>query len=880
MKFSSINRVVVCSLFLAMACGAARPMTIQLGPETTELISPGDTWSFFPGKTAPSTPASAWKELDFDDAKWASGEAGFGYGDDDDGTILDDMEAGYASVYIRKAFNIDSVPRDRDVELIMDYDDGFIAYLNGREVARSCVPSGDLTYATLASSSHEAAKPETFVLGAATDLFRQGRNVLAVEGHNVALVSTDFSLTPALRMPPATGYADGTYSVTTQMVTLTGHTSGLAAVRVKADDEIVDVDPVTKTWTAMLALIPGQNLIAAHAYNAAGTEVDYGEIKIDYTPPTNDGSKPPTRITGVLTKDTTLSGICEVTGTVTVPAGKVLTILPGTTLQMKSGASILVQGKLVAEGTEQSPIRFTRNAAGVTWKQIKFIEADDSRFAWCTFEYANSEGAHQDYYEPGPRNYHEAIVALACHLDFQNCTFQKMPSDDAHAEGDAIAIFSDDQDHPGEASAHIAGCHFLGVGQGIHTRFSHVLVEDSYFQDKRGDNDDIDLWGESTPPCIIRRNLFDLPEYDDRINPTRCSVIITDNVIMGSNDHGLVLRDKGSPVVMNNLIIGCSAGGIAVENSCSATLINNTIVNCGRGIRLFDLGRWDAPYRLNPGGGTATITNCIIWGCTQSITLADTSNTTIADRGSHVTINYCDIQGGRNGISVSGKYSTVTWGQGNLSTDPLFADAKKFDFHLKSQFGRWDEVTGKWVNDTVTSPCIDAGDPNSPVIFEPVPNGGIINVGAYGNTPEASKSKSGPASGTSQYTFLPDQSTILQTGGFAGVHWTYEVEGQFELTVNFQPGTASFSHVDATAKNDGPPPRTLDPNETFSMTALAGTIGDDQSITFVGKAAEGSHVELTLTFVGNLVRLVGGTTPPAGSADMFVFSLDAWAKSK
>jgi hypothetical protein len=40
----------------------------------------------------------------------------------------------------------------------------------------------------------------------------------------------------------------------------------------------------------------------------------------------------------------------------------------------------------------------------------------------------------------------------------------------------------------------------------------------------------------------------------------------------------------------------------------------------------------------------------------------------------------------------------------------------------------------------VTSPCIDAGDPNGSIGWEPFPNGGVINMGAYGGTAEASKS--------------------------------------------------------------------------------------------------------------------------------------------
>jgi hypothetical protein len=112
-------------------------------------------------------------------------------------------------------------------------------------------------------------------------------------------------------------------------------------------------------------------------------------------------------------------------------------------------------------------------------------------------------------------------------------------------------------------------------------------------------------------------------------------------------------------------------------------------------------------------------------------------------------VDYSDIQGG--------------WpGEGNIDSDPCFADPGHWadandpnvavepndpnavwvdgDYHLKSQAGRWDPNSGTWVQDDVTSPCIDTGDPNSPIGHEPFPNGGIINMGAYGGTAQASKS--------------------------------------------------------------------------------------------------------------------------------------------
>jgi parallel beta-helix repeat protein len=170
--------------------------------------------------------------------------------------------------------------------------------------------------------------------------------------------------------------------------------------------------------------------------------------------------------------------------------------------------------------------------------------------------------------------------------------------------------------------------------------------------------------------------------------------------------------------LLNNVVFDCRNGGIAIENSCDAFLANNTIVGCGRGLRLFDLGRWGPPYRLNPGGGTATVVNCIIWDCGTPITLADSSNDEIEDRGSHVTVMYSDVQGGADGISVSGTQSTVTWGAGNVDADPLLADPENLDFRLLSG-----------------SPAIDTADsgfaPPDDLDGNPRPAGPAPDIGAY-----------------------------------------------------------------------------------------------------------------------------------------------------
>ena len=98
-------------------------------------------------------------------------------------------------------------------------------------------------------------------------------------------------------------------------------------------------------------------------------------------------------------------------------------------------------------------------------------------------------------------------------------------------------------------------------------------------------------------------------------------------------------------------------------------------------------------------------------------------------------------------------------GPGNLSVDPLFVggwsdvDGRArggrrgiaYDYHLRSQAGHWDPYDQIWVTDDVTSPCIDAGDPQGPLGYESFPNGGRVNMGAYGGTERASKSYFGEA---------------------------------------------------------------------------------------------------------------------------------------
>ncbi len=91
--------------------------------------------------------------------------------------------------------------------------------------------------------------------------------------------------------------------------------------------------------------------------------------------------------------------------------------------------------------------------------------------------------------------------------------------------------------------------------------------------------------------------------------------------------------------------------------------------------------------------------------------------------------------------NIAGDYRNAR-STSDIHANPHFANQKNHDYHLKSTGGRWNGKT--WVKDLVSSPCIDAGYPDSDYSKEPGDDGGRINIGRYGNTEYASISGNMP----------------------------------------------------------------------------------------------------------------------------------------
>jgi len=166
-----------------------------------EIVARGSTWKYLKGITGPAVPAAdEWRLPAYSDASWLTGPAPFYYGEALTGTLLSDMQGGYTSVFMRKTFSVSNPAAIDELQLETLSDDGFIAWINGREVLRYNMPGGDILFTgTSLGALAEPIPWETITITNARSMLVQGVNVLAVLGFNASIAgSSDFVFDSAL----------------------------------------------------------------------------------------------------------------------------------------------------------------------------------------------------------------------------------------------------------------------------------------------------------------------------------------------------------------------------------------------------------------------------------------------------------------------------------------------------------------------------------------------------------------------------------------------------------------------------------------------------------------------------------------------------------
>jgi parallel beta-helix repeat protein/VCBS repeat-containing protein len=298
-----------------------------------------------------------------------------------------------------------------------------------------------------------------------------------------------------------------------------------------------------------------------------------------------------------------------------------------------------------------------------------------------------------------------------------------------------------------------------------------------------------------------------------------------------------------SGTITNNVVYGNTAGGIAIHGGEGATVRSNTVYQSAGDAVAIDSNSSGVNVRdniLDVGSGN----DLNIANDSQSAFASDYNLlTTMAPGSGHVS-----LWDGIFGTKLQAWYYTSYNDKHSLTGDPLFVNAANGDFHLQSIYGDDHGGTlapilntatglpvanpGTWVpnsntpTDAAQSPAIDAGAPGDSFANEPSPNGNALNLGAYGNTAQASLSPSqyvtvtSPVSGDvfpigEEFTLTWRSEDFSSTSSPSTVNIDLWQNGSFVYSI--AAGAANTGSYDWLVGSNLPPNFVLSPGADYSI---------------------------------------------------------------
>jgi hypothetical protein len=193
------------SNFSLSSAGESVVLTSTSGLTNEGLIALGSTWKYLDDGSAQTT---QWRGRLYDDGTWQSGAAPLGYGDEEFTEISygGDDDNRFITSYFRHSFDVVDPASLASLVLTLQVDDSAVIYLNGNEIIRRNLPSGELivtTQALVPTGPPEEADFNSYNL--TTDFLIPGTNVLAVEVHQISRTSSDMRLDLSLSGTSYTG---------------------------------------------------------------------------------------------------------------------------------------------------------------------------------------------------------------------------------------------------------------------------------------------------------------------------------------------------------------------------------------------------------------------------------------------------------------------------------------------------------------------------------------------------------------------------------------------------------------------------------------------------------------------------------------------------
>lgn len=148
------------------------------------------SFKYLKGINAADLPAN-WMTSTYTPAGWQDGVMPFRYGGGTGGTLLSDMQNSYTTLYMLSSFNAQNISQLKDVVFSVNFDDGFIIWINGEEVFSVNAPT-NLTYTSGATNQNDFAVAHTYRLPAHDISLKEGDNLIAIQGLNFSKASSDF----------------------------------------------------------------------------------------------------------------------------------------------------------------------------------------------------------------------------------------------------------------------------------------------------------------------------------------------------------------------------------------------------------------------------------------------------------------------------------------------------------------------------------------------------------------------------------------------------------------------------------------------------------------------------------------------------------------
>jgi hypothetical protein len=169
-----------------LACCILTLLATSAPGDDISLVRVGETWRYYRGTNEPSSSITAWRETAFDDSGWAEGPSGFSttaYSETVEATYWNQLPPATTShsFYLRRKFTVADPQAVAWLVLRVDYNDGFVAYLNGHEIVRRGLTNDPVAYDDYAEQ-HPGGTAEEFDVTSA-GLLVAGENVLAIQVH-------------------------------------------------------------------------------------------------------------------------------------------------------------------------------------------------------------------------------------------------------------------------------------------------------------------------------------------------------------------------------------------------------------------------------------------------------------------------------------------------------------------------------------------------------------------------------------------------------------------------------------------------------------------------------------------------------------------------